>query len=268
MLELSRHGVGGKLMKERTSRRSFLRAAGAAGIAVVCPRCTGRQDGPPGGRRKKRLAMVIDMRKCQGREDCTKCSDACHRVHNVPTVAAEGEEVKWIWKEPFGNALPGQEHAYLEGGLGGKPVVVLCNHCARPPCVRVCPTAATWKRESDGVVMMDQHRCIGCRYCMVACPYGARSFNWSDPREHLDREARSGDFPTRTRGVVEKCNFCADRLARGIPVPACVEACPEKALVFGDLEVKDSEIRKLLDSRYTIRRRPGLGTEPHVFYLV
>ena len=97
--------------------------------------------------------------------------------------------------------------------------------------MRVCPTQATWKRE-DGIVMMDWHRCIGCRYCMAACPYGSRSFNWLDPRPYIHNP--NPEFPTRTKGVVEKCNFCAERLGTGRP-PACVEACPEKALVFGDL---------------------------------
>jgi molybdopterin-containing oxidoreductase family iron-sulfur binding subunit len=142
----------------------------------------------------------------------------------------------------------------------------MCNHCERPSCVRVCPTQATWKRK-DGIVMMDQHRCIGCRYCMAACPYGSRSFNFVDPRPTLQKSGINPGYPTRTRGVVEKCSFCAERLARG-KLPACVEACPVKALVFGDLNDPESEVARLLEEKYTIRRKPGLGTNPHVFYLV
>ena len=127
----------------------------------------------------------------------------------------------------------------------------------------VCPTKATFQRE-DGIVMMDYHRCIGCRYCMAACPYGARSFNWQDPRPFVQTIDKG--YPTRTRGVVEKCNFCDERLARGL-IPACVEACKEKALVFGDLNDADSSVRKLLRSRNALQRKAELGTGPKVFYL-
>ena len=140
---------------------------------------------------------------------------------------------------------------------------MLCNHCDNPPCVRVCPTKATWKRE-DGIVMMDYHRCIGCRFCMAGCPYGSRSLNWRDPRPFIKKITK--EFPTRERGVVEKCNFCSERLAKGL-IPACVEACKEKVLVFGDLEDPNSEVRGLLKSHYTIRRKPQLGTRPQIYYI-
>ncbi|MBE3132487.1 MAG: 4Fe-4S dicluster domain-containing protein, partial [Acidobacteria bacterium] len=137
-------------------------------------------------------------------------------------------------------------------------------HCDRPPCVRVCPVRATWRRD-DGVVMMDWHRCIGCRYCVAACPYGSRSFNWLDPRPHI-RQLDPG-FPTRTKGVVEKCTFCEERISKGQP-PACVEACPEAGLAFGDLNEAGSRVRALLASRYSIRRKPELGTRPAIYYLI
>jgi molybdopterin-containing oxidoreductase family iron-sulfur binding subunit len=127
----------------------------------------------------------------------------------------------------------------------------------------VCPVKATWKRE-DGIVMMDFHRCIGCRFCMSACPYGSRSFNWRDPRPYI--KETNPDFPTRTKGVVEKCNFCEERLREGL-LPACVEACEDKTLVFGNLEDPNSEVSKLISSNYTLRRHSGLGTEPKVYYL-
>jgi len=113
--------------------------------------------------------------------------------------------------------------------------------------------------------MMDMHRCIGCRYCIAACPYGSRSFNWRDPRPFIKNLNK--EYPTRTRGVVEKCNFCAERLAKGLH-PACVDACEEKALVFGDLEDPESEVRALLRENYAIRRKPALGTNPEVYYIV
>ncbi len=140
----------------------------------------------------------------------------------------------------------------------------MCNHCEKPACVRVCPTGATWKRE-DGIVMMDWHRCIGCKYCMVACPYGARSFNFSDPVAYVKQV--NPEFPTRSKGVVEKCNFCAERLAAG-KQPVCVEACADKSMIFGNLADPQSEIRQVLGSRFSIRRKPELGTQPNVFYIV
>jgi molybdopterin-containing oxidoreductase family iron-sulfur binding subunit len=115
------------------------------------------------------------------------------------------------------------------------------------------------------VVTIDWHRCIGCRYCMAACPYGSRSFNWQDPRPAI--ATINPDFPTRTKGVVEKCNFCEERLARK-QMPLCVEACEEKALAFGDLERTDSEIRQVLRSRFAVQRKPELGTGPSVYYLI
>ena len=116
--------------------------------------------------------------------------------------------------------------------------------------------------------MMDFHRCIGCRFCMAACPYGSRSFNWRDPRPFIAKDTENKDFPTRTRGVVEKCNFCAERLRVGL-LPACVEACGEtKAMVFGNLNDPNSEIRQMLKEHHTIQRNPSLGTHPSVFYIV
>jgi [DsrC]-trisulfide reductase subunit O len=140
----------------------------------------------------------------------------------------------------------------------------MCNHCTNPPCVRVCPTKATFKR-ADGIVMMDMHRCIGCRFCMAGCPFGARSFNFREPLPYI--KAENPDYPRRERGVVEKCTFCTERLAVG-KLPACVEACKVGALTFGDLEDHNSPVRKLLASRFTIRRKPELGTGPNVYYIV
>jgi molybdopterin-containing oxidoreductase family iron-sulfur binding subunit len=212
----------------------------------------------------KRWAMVVDLQACLKEEGCRDCIQACHQVHNVPDFDNPKDEVKWIWKEPFSHAFPDQHHDHMAHDLQHEDVLVFCNHCDEPPCTRVCPTQATWKRE-DGIVMMDWHRCIGCRYCVVACPYGSRSFNWRDPRPHID-EIRD-EFPTRSRGVVEKCTFCDERLAMG-KMPACVEACTNRCLVFGDLEDAGSPVRELLGRRHAIRRKAGLGTQPEVYYLV
>jgi len=234
-------------------RKTFLKI-GSCALAGMAARgaSTGRQ-----------MAMVVDTSKCLREEGCDRCIRACHQAHNVPEIADPAREVKWIWKEPFEAAFPSMEGEHLQESLKEREVLVLCNHCANPPCVRVCPTGATWKRESDGIVMMDWHRCIGCRYCVAACPYGSRSFNWSDPREQLVQI--NDQFPTRTKGVVEKCTFCEERLAKG-QLPACVEACEENALVFGDID--SPEISELLRENFTLRRKPELGTEPQIFYIL
>jgi Fe-S-cluster-containing dehydrogenase component len=259
-------------------RRTFMKLGGLAALGIASRAASGPTSGetpsaqhpavdPDTGATPivgRRLAMVVDVNACLRDEGCEECTAACHRVHNVPPFPNPKDEVKWIWKEPYVEALPDQRHDHLPAQLAEGKVLVFCNHCDVPPCTRVCPTGATWKRE-DGVVMMDWHRCIGCRYCVAACPYGSRSFNWRDPRPFLT--STDPAFPTRTRGVVEKCNLCEERLALG-QLPACVEACPGKAIVFGDLEDPDSEVRQLLAERPAARRRPALGTQPQVYYLL
>ena len=250
------------------SRRSFLKFLGLSLIGMGVKPALGGDEAPrftrsPEELMAKRWAMVMNPRKCPG--GCKECIDACHRVHNVPNFGNSKDEIKWIWNEPFRDAFPGQEHAYLEEDFKKRPLIVLCNHCDNPPCVRVCPTKATFKRKEDGIVVMDYHRCIGCRFCVAGCPYGARSMNFRDPRPFIKKI--TPDFPTRTKGVVEKCNFCEERLAIGL-LPACVVACREKAMVFGDLENPQSEARKLLQTNFTIRRKPELGTNPQVYYIV
>ena len=250
-------------------RRGFFKLAGLAAAAVELPVLGKAALGTPRAPASEplaaeRWAMVIDLPRCHEHPGCTQCIEACHRTHNVPRIPDRRHEIKWIWEEPFGNAFPSRGSTYLPANLADQPVLLMCNHCDSPPCVQVCPTQATWKR-GDGVVMMDWHRCIGCRYCIAACPYGSRSFNWVDPRPFL--EETNPEFPTRTKGVVEKCDFCQERLAEGRP-PVCVEACPAGALHFGDLSDRESAVRRLLDERFAIRRRPGLGTGPAVYYLV
>ena len=249
------------------SRKGFLRAMGGSLLIATGERLLGAfsvstTNVSPGMLKARRWAMVIDLPRCFKEEDCVKCIDACHKVHNVPAFPEPAHQVKWIRKAFFESVFPSQK--YMPADFVQNFVPTLCNHCAEPPCVRVCPTQATWKRD-DGIVMMDWHRCIGCRYCMAACPYGSRSFNWMDPRPHIAE--LNPDFPTRTKGVVEKCNFCEERLAKG-QLPACVEACPAKALVCGDLEDENSTVRQLLRTRYSMQRKPELGTNPGVFYIV
>ena len=214
-----------------------------------------------------RLGMVVDMRKfAETPEMLDAAIAACNKVHNIPHFPDRKNEIKWIWKAPYANVFPEQEVLHKSEMAKTKPFAVLCNHCDNPSCVKACPTKATFVQPENGIVAMDFHRCIGCRFCMAACPYGARSFNWQDPRPFIT--TYNPDFPTRMRGVVEKCNFCGERLALGLE-PACVEACQGSgAMVFGDLNDPDSEIRKVLDKEFTIQRNPAAGTRPSVYYIV
>lgn len=263
------------------TRRGFLKGAGLAtvgaglGLPILGPaRLAALPDAARDGGPLSRLAMVVDVDKCRLDGVRQACIEACERAHNVPRLPDPAQEVQWIWSETFGAALPDQVHAHTPAERREAPVLVLCNHCDEPPCVKVCPTGATWKREADGIVMMDMHRCVGCRYCMAACPYGARSFNWRDPQAFVPTRPDGSlysNYPMRTRGVVEKCTFCAERLRDGLQ-PACVEAANsvpggQGALVFGDPTDPSSEVSRLLRERHTVSRRPGLGTGPNVYYV-
>jgi len=251
-------------------RRKFLKVAGAAAIllgskpAVNAIASGGEEEHSTAKKRDVRYAMVIDTRICLQHEDCHDCENACHFNHNVPKIDGKKEEIKWIWRDKYENVFTDQQHDYTIERLKGKPFVTLCNHCDDPPCVRVCPTQATYQLD-NGIVTMDMHRCIGCRFCMAACPYGSRSFNWSDPRPNIEKQ--NPDYPTRTRGVVEKCNFCVERVTIG-KKPHCELACKHGAIVTGDLTKKDSAIRKLLAENQVIRRKPTLGTNPEVYYII
>jgi Fe-S-cluster-containing dehydrogenase component len=256
------------------NRKDFLKKAFKTGLLlfggsslfeVVAAGELVKQKGPEAAR-SIQWAMLVDIPRCLEAGECVDCIAACDRAHNVPHIANKKHEIKWIWRETYENTFPEQAYEYVEEDIRKGEMIVLCNHCGDPPCVRVCPTHATWRRK-DGIVMMDMHRCIGCRYCMAACPYGSRSFNWSDPRKFIPEKAINPGYPTRTKGVVEKCSFCNERIDIGL-IPACVEACKEKALVFGDINDPGSNVRKLLQKRFAIRRKPSLGTEPHVYYMI
>ena len=221
--------------------------------------------------------MVIDLDKCVG---CQACSVACKAENNVPHGSPE-EQKRMI--EPYW-------HKVIAASSGKYPTVHIefipmpCMHCEHPPCVTVCPAKATYKRE-DGIVMQHFRRCIGCKYCIVACPYGSRSFNYKEQEEEeyhrpdppLDKSyVGPWPFPHRMHGVVEKCTFCFHRIDKGVRegkkigvevVPACVEACPTNARVFGDLDDPQSEVSRQLASRSWFRLKEELDTEPQVLYL-
>ena len=277
MLDLSYRTEGEEVMEN--NRRSFLKfagisALGLSSLSLLDVLGTDKAVASSGQAAEelykntdnaltaKRWGMVVDTRKLT-EEICSQMEKVCHQIHNVPKFEEKRHEIKWIWTAEYKHAFPDLPNEYLTERLQELPIPVFCNQCANPPCVQACPTQATFQR-ADGIVLMDFHRCIGCRFCMAACPYGSRSFNFRDPRPGIKEENLK--FPTRMKGVVEKCNFCAERLAVG-QAPACVEAS-NGALIFGDLAKPDSEVRTLLKENYAIRRKQNLGTNPSVYYLV
>jgi Fe-S-cluster-containing dehydrogenase component len=260
------------------SRRDFLWKfgfavlAGSSGLPILRALASTEPGGETVARTvSKQWCMIVDIEKCLDDRIRHACIEACVRAHNIPHIPDPKEEIKWIWSEPYENAFPERVHEHTTPLLKEKPVLVMCNHCTHPPCVKVCPTQATWKRKQDGIVMMDMHRCIGCRYCMAACPYGSRSFNWRDPRPYIEGGTTSS-FPTRTKGVVEKCDFCAERIRDG-RMPACVEAAEatpggKGALIFGNISDPESLVSRTLREKNSLVRKVSDGTGPNVFYLV
>lgn len=256
----------------KTGRRHFLKIATISAGALIAglPEKTAAQIAPgryvkrSGALDAKRWAMVIDTKKFFSPGDYEPCIKACSKAHNVPSIAGN-RDIKWIWTDSFAHVFPDEMNEHLSTAAKSRPYPLLCNHCSNPPCVRVCPTQATYKM-ANGIVAMDYHRCIGCRFCMAGCPYGARSFNFVDPRKYLAAPVPNPAFPTRMIGVVEKCDFCVERLAQG-SMPACVEASGGRIL-FGDLDDPDSDVRQALAANFSIRRKPSLGTQPGVYYLV
>ncbi len=238
-------------------RRDFLRTGGLflVGAPTVYGLLAAAAPRPGGsaGLGARRWGLVIDLRRCP--DGCTACLDACRRENNVALHGDPHWDLHWIRKVRI-------RRRHDEDGPE-RAVPMLCNHCDRPPCAQVCPVKATYKR-NDGIVIVDHHRCIGCRYCLIACPYNARQFNY---RENEDWPNK--DYPKRSHGVAESCHLCAHRLDVGEP-PACVEACrgaDAGALVVGDLNDPDSEISRLIAGNSVKRLRDDLGTEPKVHYI-
>ena len=193
--------------------------------------------GTLGVKGKKRYAMVIDLRKCTG---CGSCVVACKTEHDVPL----GVWRLWLKAEDKGT-YPNVKRVFLPR---------LCNHCDYPICVRACPVQATFKHE-DGFVLQRYNRCIGCRSCMIACPYNAR---------HLLPYHRTD--PKKPYGVVDKCDYCIHRVKRGL-VPTCVSTCVGGAFVFGDLNDPESEVSKLVNENSVMTLRPEMGTRPQTYYI-
>ncbi len=257
------------------TRRDVLTLAGAAAAsAVIAPALTSGPLSPFASLRQRQIeglettehprgerhwGMVINLDTCIG---CEYCSRACTAVNDVATDK--------LW-----NIVVPEENSTGRRFFFSRP----CLHCQDAPCVEVCPVQATYVRE-DGLVVMDYDRCIGCRYCEVACPYDARKFNWEARSDENAYEPTWGiaEVDRRRRGVVEKCTFCIHRIDAGLAngltpgedpeaTPACVNICPVGARVFGDLNDPDSKISRTIAANPTLRLREELGTEPSVYYI-
>lgn len=243
-------------------RREFLQLATASIASLASFKVFRKTSNSPlsniDNSKQAHWGMVIDIGKCTG---CEYCINACQASNDV------NPDISW------NKIYPSQEKKKKTY------TTVACQHCEHAPCVSVCPVGASYYRD-DGIVMMDYERCIGCRYCQVACPYGARSFNWEsfDGPNPLVPEWGEPDVERRARGLVEKCSFCYQRIDRGLAAgltpgedkaatPACVNACPNDARFFGDLNAPDSTVSRKLDDSASFRLLENLGTGPRVHYI-
>ena len=206
----------------------------------------------------KKLVMLVDTKRCIG---CNSCAVACKIENNLP---------KNIWWNRImtvgGDNLDSPEGEYPN--LKMHNITVACQHCENPACVTVCPVGATYKDPETGVVRQDYDKCIGCRMCMAACPYtGVRSFNWEEPKYHMDYAVGGKDVPVHQKHVVEKCTFCYHRISKG-EEPACMHLCVGRARFWGDLDDPSSEVSQLIQSREHMQLLPERGTNPSTYYLV
>ncbi|HTL51619.1 MAG TPA: 4Fe-4S dicluster domain-containing protein [Planctomycetota bacterium] len=275
---------------EDSSRRGFvagltsLLALGATAAGVVASLPAAEAGSPAaaldtsvnGAAHKHNFGMAIDLDLCTA---CGACVVACRTENNVacagPDEANKGTEIYWM------DVLPRKTVDPLEATLDLIPTP--CLQCENAPCVKVCPVGATYISD-EGIVAQIWDRCIGCRYCETACPYTRRYFNWTEPNfPESYRNALNPDVATRPRGVIEKCTFCVHRIRKveeqGVLndkpptdadfeyMPACAQACPAKAIVFGDLNDPDSHVSRLNRSPRVFRLLEYLGTKPKVFYL-
>jgi len=242
-------------------RRKFIAAAGAGvaglGFTVIAPglhlMAVGEASAATEARKAGtaaspavRWGLLIDANKCA--PGCTKCIDACHTENGVSEKLPDPRQnSQWIRKIELVDRRNGRK----------TELPMMCQHCAEPPCVDVCPTGASMKR-ADGIVLVDRHTCIGCRYCMMACPFKARSF------VHTPLTEQNPEVP-RGQGCVESCTLCVHRVDKG-QTPACVESCPTGAMTFGDLNDPASDIAKRIASVPTTQVRGDLRLNQGVRY--
>lgn len=264
-----------KVVVELTRRDMLKMTAAAVGSAILAPILTTGPLSPFGAFKQQQLegepqghgaatgeyhwGMAISLDLCIG---CEYCQRACSATNDVAPDKP--------WNLVVEEKTTGGQTFFLS-----RP----CLHCQNAPCVEVCPVKATYHRE-DGLVIMDYDRCIGCRYCEVACPYDARKFNWEERTDENKFIPAWGDAEVerRPRGVVEKCTFCQHRIDAGLEkglvpgidreaTPACVNICPVGARTFGNLKDPNSPVSQVIASNATLRLRDDLGTEPSVYYI-
>ena len=236
---------------ERKAQRKF-------GVEITC------EDTPP--LPNTVFGYALNISKCKGYRDCV---EGCIKENNQGRDS-QVQYIRVLQMDKGSMDLEKSDHYYDPKAVpveGKFYLPVQCMQCDNPPCVKACPTKATWK-EADGIVVIDYDWCIGCRYCMTACPYWARHFNWTEPvipaAELNPNTNYLGNRP-RSKGVVEKCHFCTQRTRKGRQ-PACQEACPTGARVFGNLLDPTSEIRYILEHKTVFRLKEELGTEPKFWY--
>ncbi|MBF0135860.1 MAG: 4Fe-4S dicluster domain-containing protein [Magnetococcus sp. DMHC-1] len=212
------------------------------------------------------FGFALNLSKCMGTRRCvTACvlENNCGRdgtLHNIRVLEMDAGRQEFPTANPYyqPEKVPVADKWYLP---------IQCQQCDNPPCVQACPVGATWK-EPDGMVVIDYDWCIGCRYCAVSCPYWARHFNWGKPRlpkEEITSQTHYLGNRPRPVGVMEKCTFCLQRTRQGL-LPACQEACPTGARIFGNLLDPDSDIRHVLARQRVFRLKEDLHTEPRFWY--
>ncbi len=230
-----------------SQRRQFLKTSlGAAAVAIapgmlLFDTAHGKSEAASS---KVRWGMLVDTTQCK--QGCNDCVTACNKENGL-SGGTKATDSQWIRKIEIKDIGSGIETS----------LPMMCQHCEHPPCVDVCPTTASFKR-ADGIVLVDRHRCIGCRYCMMACPYKARSF------VHEELTDQKPEVP-RGKGTVEACNMCVYRIDNG-QIPACAEACQNKAILFGDLNDANSEIAKKIHSVASVQIRADLRLNPGIRY--
>jgi Fe-S-cluster-containing dehydrogenase component len=261
----------------RREALSWVAAVAAASPAAVAAAAPAAPELPKTARR--RFGMAIDLDRCTR---CQACVVACASENNVPPLGREAAtRTRPIhWMDMLAPLAQEREPA---PGFGHEPFPIPCLHCENPPCVKVCPVGATYQAD-DGVVTQIWDRCIGCRACMLACPYDRRYYNWSEPTwPGGNPSAVNPDVAVRPAGVVEVCTLCNHRIRARYErarlddeqvsdeelqrLPACAETCPTEAITFGDLADPDSGLAALARSPRARRLLEHLGTEPKVFYL-
>ena len=213
------------------------------------------------------FGYAFNISKCQGYMDCVNAcveennQDRSSQMQYIRIHEHKNGQINFeLAEDDYFHEVPAAGHFYMG---------TQCYHCENPPCVEACPVGATWKEE-DGIVVIDYDWCIGCRYCMAACPYDGRRFNWQEPQvpeNEVNKDQHYLGNRLRKSGVMEKCTFCIQRSRNG-KNPACVEACPTGARIFGNLLDPNSDIRWVLDNKKVFRLKEDLGTEPKFWYFM